>query len=102
MQEFLITLTTLMKTIAEFAFIPWVWVPLGILTWVGTIYLFGKGSNSWDREDNVMIGAIAGVFLGFISPGILAFSPVIIMVVLAIVAVVFAGVGVAKLLGVDK
>lgn len=99
MLEFLISFV---KTLADFAFNPWVWVPLGILTWVGTIYIAAKGSSSWDRDDHIMVGAIVGVFLGFISPGILAFSPVIILVVLAIAAVVSAGVGVAKLMGVDK
>lgn len=99
MLEFLISFV---NTVADFAFKPWVWVPLGILTWVGTIYVAAKGSSSWDREDHIMIGAIVGVFLGFISPGLLAFSPVIILIVAALATVVFAGVGVAKLLGVDK
>lgn len=99
MLEFLISFV---NTVADFAFKPWVWVPLGILTWIGTIYLAGKGSDSWNRDDHIMIGAVVGVFLGLISPGILALSPVIILVVLAIASVVFAGIGVAKLLGVDK
>lgn len=99
MLEFLISVV---NTTADFVFTPWVWVPLGILTWVGTIYLFGKESNSRNREEHIMIGAIVGVFLGFISPGIVAFSPVLILIILALATVVFAGVCVAKLLGVDK
>lgn len=89
-------------TVADFAFIPWVWVPLGILTWVGTIYLAAKGSNSWDRDGHIAIGAVVGVIFGFISPAILAFSPVIILVFIALAILVFSGKCVAKLLGVDE
>jgi|AGFS01.1.fsa_nt_gi hypothetical protein len=95
-------LISFVNTVADFAFIPWVWVPLGILTWVGTIYLSAKGSNSWNRDEHIMLGAIIGVILGFISPALLAFSPVIILVVLTLAIIVFAGSCVAKLLGVDK
>lgn len=90
------------NTVADFAFIPWVWVPLGILTWVGTIYLFAKGSSDWNRDEHIMLGAVLGVVFGFISPGLLAFSLVILLVVLALALLVFAGKCVAGLLGVDK
>lgn len=99
MLEFLISFV---NTVADFAFIPWIWVPLGILTWVGTIYMMAKGSDSWNREEHIMLGAVVGVVLGFISPAILAFSPVIILIILTLAIIVFAGSCVAKLLGVDK
>lgn len=86
----------------SFCTIPWVWVPLGVLTWVGTVYLFAKNSASHEREFGIAVGAVLGVIFGFIAPGVVAFSPIILAFVATLMAIVLAGAGVAKLLGVDE
>lgn len=89
-------------TVFSFCSIPWVWVPLGVLTWVGTVYLFAKNSSPYEREFHIAVGAVLGVIFGFIAPGVVAFSPIILAFVAVIMAIVLAGAGVAKLLGVDE
>lgn len=95
-------LGTFVDTVFSFCSVPWVWVPLGVLTWVGTVYLFARTSAPHEREFHIAVGAVLGVVFGFIAPGIVAFSPIILAFIAIIMAVVLAGAGVAKLLGVDE
>lgn len=95
-------LVSFVDAVFDFCSIPWVWVPLGVLTWVGTIWFFAKSSADHEREFHIAVGAVLGVIFGFIAPGILAFSPIILAFVATVATIVLAGVGVAKLLGVDK
>lgn len=95
-------LGTFVDTVFSFCSIPWVWVPLGVLTWVGTVYLFAKASAPHEREFHIAVGAVLGVIFGFIAPGIVAFSPIILAFVAIIMVIVLAGAGVAKIMGVDE
>lgn len=95
-------LAALVDTVFNFCSIPWVWVPLGVVTWIGTIWLFARESRAYERDFHIALGAVLGVVFGFIAPGIVAFSPVILAIVLVMATIVLAGHGVAKLLGVDE
>lgn len=95
-------LAAFVDTVFNFCSMPWVWIPLGILTWVGTIWLFARESRAYERDFHIAVGAVLGVIFGFIAPGIIAFSPIILAFVAVIGLIVAAGAGVAKLLGVDE
>lgn len=95
MLAFLISLCNAISTIV---FIPWVWAIIGILTWVGIVYLSAKEAQPWNRSEAITLSAVIGAVVAFISPALLSLSPFIIIVVAVVLLMISAGFGVAKLL----
>lgn len=81
------------NAIGSVVMIRWVWVIIGIVVWLGVIFLALDGMPAHRRVDGAVLGSMTGAVLGFITPILLVLLPFLLPFILA--AAILAGVGLA-------
>lgn len=90
------------NAISDVVMIGWVWATMGVLVWLGVIFLAMLGEPSHRREDAAVAGSLIGAVMGFISPILLSLLPFLLPVILIVVVLACVGLAISHFSKVGK
>lgn len=90
------------NAIGSVVMIGWVWAIIGVLVWLGVVFLALAGEPSYNRENGAVLGSLVGAVLGFITPVLLTILPFFLPFILAAAILSLIGLALAHFCKVGK